>query len=283
MNKQVLIMISFLIFFSCLASAATLEGTIYNDQLEVESNVLVEINTVPEQKMLAVNGEYSFSLPVGTYQLTAQKEGIVIREIVEIVNEGTFILDLFLLPDFINEDELWGETEEQFFTEEEFVEKNRWWAYLLAAVIFLFAMYRIVKVRLQHGSLRKFRRKQNQKMMMSREDKIEVQKTVEDSGSVEDSGIKKTVGEDVEVEKENKEVKKTIAEHREEIAQEPGYLEEVISIIKKHDGRISQKELRQEMMHLSEAKVSLIITELEHKGKIEKVKKGRGNVLLLRQ
>src|SRR3989344_2647515 len=51
---------------------------------------------------------------------------------------------------------------------------------------------------------------------------------------------------------------------------------------KKHDGRINQKELRKEMLYLSEAKVSLIVTELEHKGMIEKIKKGRGNVLILK-
>ena len=59
-------------------------------------------------------------------------------------------------------------------------------------------------------------------------------------------------------------------------------LARVLEIIQKHEGRITQKELRQEMMPLSEAKVSLLVTELEHKGKIEKIKKGRGNVIILK-
>jgi len=63
---------------------------------------------------------------------------------------------------------------------------------------------------------------------------------------------------------------------------EPGYLEEAISVIKKHGGRIYQTELRKEMMHLSESKISLVLTELEHKGKIEKIKKGRGNAIILK-
>ena len=58
--------------------------------------------------------------------------------------------------------------------------------------------------------------------------------------------------------------------------------EKVLEIMANNDGRISQKELRKELLPLSEAKVSLIITELEHLGKIEKIKKGRGNVLILR-
>ncbi|MBI2146382.1 hypothetical protein HYU22_03515 [Candidatus Woesearchaeota archaeon] len=75
---------------------------------------------------------------------------------------------------------------------------------------------------------------------------------------------------------------KSMEQHKEELAKEPGYVEKALEIIRAHDGRISQKELRKEMLYLSEAKVSLIITELEHKGRIEKVKKGRGNVIILR-
>ena len=36
-------------------------------------------------------------------------------------------------------------------------------------------------------------------------------------------------------------------------------------------------------LNLSEAKVSLIITELEAKQKVEKIKKGRANVIILKQ
>ena len=79
-----------------------------------------------------------------------------------------------------------------------------------------------------------------------------------------------------------KEQRKTLEEIKADIANEPGYTEKVLEIMANNDGRISQKELRKELLPLSEAKVSLIITELEHLGKIEKIKKGRGNVLILR-
>jgi len=58
-------------------------------------------------------------------------------------------------------------------------------------------------------------------------------------------------------------------------------LDNLIKIIKDNDGRITQKELRKHFP-LSEAKVSLMITELESKGKIEKIKKGRGNIIILK-
>ncbi len=56
----------------------------------------------------------------------------------------------------------------------------------------------------------------------------------------------------------------------------------IIEILKKEGGRMNQKELRK-YFPLSEAKISLMVTELEVKGKIEKIKKGRGNILILKE
>ena len=59
-------------------------------------------------------------------------------------------------------------------------------------------------------------------------------------------------------------------------------LEQIIRIIKKEGGRATQKEIRKQIP-LSEAKISLMIAELEHKGVIEKIKKGRGNIIILKR
>jgi len=56
----------------------------------------------------------------------------------------------------------------------------------------------------------------------------------------------------------------------------------IIEIIKKQGGRTTQKEIRKKIP-LSEAKISLVITELEHKNIIEKIKKGRGNIIILKK
>ncbi len=58
-------------------------------------------------------------------------------------------------------------------------------------------------------------------------------------------------------------------------------LDRILEIIKQEGGRITQKDLRKHFP-LSEAKVSLMITELETKGKLEKIKKGRGNIIILK-
>ena len=90
-----------------LATAATLQGSIYNTNLDLETDVLIEIDTQPAQKFLAKDGTYSFELVTGKYVLTARKGFSEITEDVSVSNEGTFTLDLFLLSDVFEEDELW--------------------------------------------------------------------------------------------------------------------------------------------------------------------------------
>lgn len=55
----------------------------------------------------------------------------------------------------------------------------------------------------------------------------------------------------------------------------------VIQVIKDAGGRITQKELRNKFSY-SEAKVSLVLAELESEGRVSKIKKGRGNILVLK-
>ncbi len=57
-------------------------------------------------------------------------------------------------------------------------------------------------------------------------------------------------------------------------------LEPLIQFIREHDGRVVQANIVKHFP-LSEAKISLMLTELESMGKIKKIKKGRGNVIIL--
>jgi len=56
-------------------------------------------------------------------------------------------------------------------------------------------------------------------------------------------------------------------------------LNEIMKFIEKEGGRTTQKDIRKQFPY-SEAKISLMIDELESKGLIKKVKKGRGNIIL---
>ena len=240
--KHLLLLLLVTVVLSSLVTAATLKGSIYNSNLGLETDVLVEIEN---QKYLSKDGTYTFELVAGDYTLTATKGLISSSEEVMLTNEGVTIFDVFLLGSFNDEDDLWKDTEQDLFTEDETEESEKSgyaiWRYVLGILIILVLIGRFLWMRKKFGSLRKFRKHH----------KAEKRKTVE--------------------------------QHKKEIDNEPGYLDRVLEIIKKHDGRIHQKTLRKEMLDLSESKVSLILTELEHKGKIERIKKGRGNVILLKE
>lgn len=239
MVKLVIIFGMLSIFLLPLVLGATLEGTVYNDELEPETDVLVELNTIPTQRQL-VDGEYAFTVSPGTYTLYAQKGDLFVEEEITIVKEGTFHYDLFLLPDTSDATALWGDADIAYFDAEQKTDSRQIWSYVVAGLLLILLVIRMIRVRKKYGPLRRFRKHHQV------------------------------------------ESKKSIEEHKADLEQEPGHLEQVIVVLQKQGGRISQKQLRRELLHLSEAKVSLMLTELEHKGKIEKVKKGRGNVILLK-
>ena len=62
--------------------------------------------------------------------------------------------------------------------------------------------------------------------------------------------------------------------------EEDDITKKVLKFIKDNGGRTTQKDIRKKFP-MSEAKISLVITELEHKNKIKKIKKGRGNIIIL--
>jgi len=59
-------------------------------------------------------------------------------------------------------------------------------------------------------------------------------------------------------------------------------LKSLVSYLIKNDGRASQTDITKEL-YLSKAKVSMMITELEDKGMVKRIKRGRGNIIILRK
>ncbi len=64
-----------------------------------------------------------------------------------------------------------------------------------------------------------------------------------------------------------------------EIPELPEDLREIYELILKKGGRVTQKELRKEVKY-GEAKVSLMIADLENRGLVKKIKKGRANIII---
>lgn len=57
-------------------------------------------------------------------------------------------------------------------------------------------------------------------------------------------------------------------------------LKGLLKVISAMGGRTTQTELRKKLSY-SEAKISLMLTDLESRGLIKKIKKGRGNIIIL--
>lgn len=85
------------------------------------------------------------------------------------------------------------------------------------------------------------------------------------------------------IKRKEKEIKKEVKDLKEVIKHKEVDKEllKIIEAIKTAGGRTTQKELRKQFPS-SEAKISLMITELEKKEIIQKIKKGRGNVIVLK-
>ena len=200
-----------------VASAATIEGTVYDMSLQ-KASAVVSIDTVPKQQTVTVDGAYSFEVPAGSYMLSAEtvQKDYKADESVVVETEGTYTLDIILFPSFEEERELMEEAESFSLDEMPVADYS---LILLAGIVVIIIALAFI-------------------------------------------GLK---------------VRKLKPVHPKPLSAD---LDKAIRFIRKNGGRVSQKDLRQEF-HLSEAKISLMVTELESMGLVKRIKKGRGNVIVL--
>lgn len=247
-----------------LASGAVLKGSTYDISLNSLNNVIVKVNTEPPQQMIVKDGIYSFNIPKGKYNISAEyfEDNLLkykdFKEI-EIKDDGEFVYDLILFPTFDEEDTLFNDVDFSVPYDDEKIN------YKLIAVIvvlgiilitggyFLFLFY---------------------KKKIKSAGKRNTGETKEPSETSEEEKIDKTKG------KKEKKDKEPETDSEKENSETDDYYKDVLNLIKTQK-RTTQKEIRKEIP-LSEAKISLILSEMEHKGIIEKIKKGRGNIIVLK-
>jgi len=224
---KILVTIVILSFLSNFAIAATVHGNIYDLSLNKVKDAIVEVDTTPNQYYISKNGSYYFNIPWGKYTLKAEKlqKGLKIsstNESIVINQDGDYIVDLILFPDFESEDELSEDIEIDTLNGD--INYFQFAIEIIVAILLIIVgiLYTIKKLRHKH-------------------------KKTESDEMVEDVVVNK-----------------------------------IIHFIKEEDGRTTQKDIRKKIP-LSEAKISLVIAELEHKGVIEKIKKGRGNIIVLKK
>ena len=226
----------FLIVFSGIliskADSAIIEGRIYSwESFEPVNKCVVTINSTPAQKIVAVNGGYSFNVPPGVYRIEVicyTYQNLYATEIVEVTKNGTFQIDILAQPPL--EDLNINITELNFSVDD----KSKDFGNMRSSTemnYFYFAFFFIV-LSAGIGIYHHFTRK---KRSLTLDEKVL-----------------------------------------------PEDLNEIIEIIRKEGGRITQKELKKRTGY-SDAKISLMIADLEKRGKVEKIKKGRGNIIFLKE
>lgn len=276
--KGIFVIFLLIICLNPVAQAATVHGTIYSwsDFERPLRNAIVEVNSTPVQSKVATNGTYSFDLFPGNYTIKAKYYlnnvlELTNEEIISIEKEGDFTLDILLFPptdseyEFlgdINFTNISGDIRNEVPTDPDY---TMFYLIILLLLIFLIA------------GLYWFRKKR--------------------------AGIhteKETPGNDIIHEMEENPSGKQIeplpvhadlppesvslsqpANTNEELKNKrlPDDLQALYEAIIQSGGRVTQKDLRKKFT-CSEAKVSLMLADLEDRGLIKKIKRGRANIII---
>lgn len=233
---RVLLVAITLILLACNAEAATIEGYVYSwENFEPLKDVIITINTTPQQRIVSQDGSYSFQVTPGVYEIQAYHYNditLYANETVVVKEEGTYRIDLLAVPLIEEIEKNLNESLNIDFELEnaQNVKENgtSYNYYILTAIVTVLAFSAFIYIRIMRKSVR-----------------------------YEEKTDSRT--EDI-----------------------PEDLMELIEIIRRNGGRITQKELKKKTGY-SDAKISLMISDLERRGIVEKVKKGRGNVIFLKE
>jgi uncharacterized membrane protein len=97
--RQLFVALVLLTAFSAAASAAVVEGTLYDYAFSPVAGV-VEVNSTPVQKVVAANGSYRFEVGPGTYLLSAtSRENASASQALVVERAGTYRLDMVLIDE----------------------------------------------------------------------------------------------------------------------------------------------------------------------------------------
>ena len=281
-NTRLLLIAIVILLIPQTASAITIHGTVYEwSTFEPLDNALVEVNSTPTQFRVAASGVYSFNLPPGDYLIKTsyyQNDTLVYygEDTLTVTDyEGDYVFDILMFP---------LQEEEEEFPDEDIgnvtydVEDNILPGFDLTYT----AVALLILMIMGAAAYYHYNRKDGLEKESGPIELTELTKSTEQTISAESAELIEPI-ESAEpvpgVHSEN-----DYAEDREpapDIDKLPDDLKEIIDILEKLGGRMTQKDLRTRL-NCSEAKVSLMITDLENRGLVHKVKKGRGNIILLR-
>jgi len=282
MNLKFVIWTVLLLIILQGSQAALIEGNIYDYNLYPVRGAVISINTSPSQQMVATAGTYQFRAQPGNYLLTAEytatsnPASTTTNIIVE--QDGTFTHDLVLFPSYI----------EEAYNESEFVSpfvepKSNAVVFILLLLVVALILLLVVaaafilivqrerkKLKIHHEEIKehiKVIKEEKSKIPTIRARAREIPAPAKPKETVERININHA-SDDYDMSAFQ------IIPEKEELSD----TEKVKVFIKTHTPT-TQKDIRQAFPLISEAKISLIISDLENQGNIRKFKKGRGNVV----
>lgn len=270
---------------------ATIHGATYAwDTLEPLNDTVIGINSNPPQSIVAKNGTYSFELGPGDYIITARyfRNGTVIyskQTTLKVEDEGNYVFDLLLYP--VSESQVTGTVEDKVDYDsdtspiEEARKDSSTISYLPAILMFLFVLgggYRLSRklseIKGQSSQADRFSTTGFLAKILGKSSDSRVKLEFESTG--EAALIKGSVIDPVMRTDDNSEIE-TAALKELPLSED---LREILDIIRGHRGKITQKDLRRRLEY-SEVKVSLLLSELEKRGLVKKLKHGRENIVVL--
>lgn len=265
---------------------ATVHGATYaQDTLEPLNDTLIDVNSTPPQSMVAKDGVYSFELVPGEYAITARyyRNNTLIyskEATFKIEGEGNYVFDLLLYPNSkypVTESISTGIKNPNSATRPEKSSPS-----IISSIPISSLPVTFVLLLLLGGGYKFSRKHKNMDKNGFKKGKNDVSGLrVNVSGKNTDSGERpgNPEGADPVTEPviEPGETSEIEALKRLPLSTE---LCEVLDIIRGHKGRITQKDLRSKLEY-SEVKVSLMLTELEKRGLIQKLRNGRENIVVL--
>ncbi|AKB48257.1 hypothetical protein MSKOL_2480 [Methanosarcina sp. Kolksee] len=314
------------------AIAATIHGTVYEwDTFKPLNNSVVEINSTPEQNVIATDSEYSFNLTPGTYTINASylegnKVIYTAQEKVEVSGEGEYVHDLLLFPpsheELLDQDNF--EAPYLDYEEEEPVSQaNSSYAFLAPAFLvfivlmlaLLLAAYLLGKKH-QKSAKPSFSEGYREPYLLESENPIKdaifseeaatnsAENTADSAENISEISelsseqfaekFERTSSTDRPIQQKRpieegqnissfpfheREPNKSSSETKEHSKLNlPEDLKELLEMVRASGNRITQRELRRKSPY-SESKVSLMLSDLEERGLIEKFKRGRGNII----
>ncbi len=281
--KKLILYVLFTLLISSVCNAALLKGSVFDISLEKKPNVIVSVDTNPKQAIIANDGDYEFALSPGNYTIKAdyyenQLIGLTAESSILIENDkGLYKLDLVLLPEIdVNDSTINIDPYDPFFDETSEYGKYGMFFFIIILSVSSYFIYKKFKKSDKNENIEKKKEEKNVK-----DDKIvySVNNTEMPRVSVNYTNTDTEI-----VESESKDKDTNISEKEKQIIK-PSFHEqlvkEVIEFIESQGGSTTQKDIRKKFTS-SEAKISLVITELAHKDRIEKIKKGRGNIIVLK-